>query len=100
MRVSATIKSIITAFFINSQNSMIYVCDDKDQKGIKRFKVFNRWYVRNISNDIIKKDNVIHCNSNNEDFIIYSSLLYHRNNHNKKTILEIYNTIQEILDEK
>lgn len=44
VQVSATIQTIIARFFINSQNSMIYVCDDKDKKGIKRFNVFNRWY--------------------------------------------------------
>ena len=39
-KVSSTIQAIITAFFINSQNAMIYVCDDKDKKGIKRFNTF------------------------------------------------------------
>jgi hypothetical protein len=101
IQVSVTIQSIIIAFFKNSQNSMLYVCDDKDNKSIKRFKVFNRWYSRSgIESTILKKDNVINCKSNSQNTIIYSSLLYHKENRNQKTIIEIYNTMQEILDEK
>jgi hypothetical protein len=100
MRVSATIQSIIIAFFMHSQNSMIYVCDDKDKKGIKRFNMFNRWYEKSTNIDIVKIDNIINCDSNDQNLIIYSSLLYHQDNQNKKTILEVYNTIQEILEEK
>ncbi|MDW8852649.1 DUF6169 family protein [Flavobacterium sp. MMLR14_040] len=100
-RVFATIQEIVRLFFINSQNSMIYICDDKDNKGTKRFNVFNRWYQKSDLTEIImKKDNIITCNSNNQDLTIYSSLLYHQNNKNKKTIVEVYNTIQEILNEK
>ncbi len=39
-------------------------------------------------------------NSNNKDYTIYSSLLYHQDNSNKETILEVYKTIQEVLNEK
>ncbi|WP_134141125.1 hypothetical protein [Flavobacterium sp. S87F.05.LMB.W.Kidney.N] len=53
-----------------------------------------------IESTILKKDNVINCKSNNQNTIIYSSLLYHKENRNQKTIIEIYNTMQEILDEK
>ncbi|UUF12637.1 MULTISPECIES: DUF6169 family protein [Flavobacterium] len=99
--VSATIQSIIIAFFKNSQNSMLYVCDDKDNKSIKRFNLFNRWYLRSgLHNTILKKDNLINCRSKNQHTIIYSSLLYHKENKNKETIIEIYNTLQEVLDEK
>ena len=101
VQVSATIQTIIARFFINSQNSMIYVCDDKDKKGIKRFNVFNRWYKKSgLISEIKRKDNIIKCYSGDEVLIIYSSLLYHQNNKNKETIIEVYNTIQEILNEK
>lgn len=100
-QVSATIQSIVDAFFTNSQNSMIYICDDKDKKGEKRFNAFERWYQNSHFTDyILKVDNVIVCNSNNLDYTIFSSLLYHHNNNNKETILEIYQTIQEILNDK
>ncbi|MFZ0597639.1 MAG: DUF6169 family protein [Flavobacterium sp.] len=101
IQVSATVQSIILKFFKNSQNSMIYVCDDKDNKGIKRFNVFNRWYEKSgFVNEIKKKDNIIHCFSDDQNINIYSSLLYHHHNKNKETILEVYDTIQEILNEK
>lgn len=100
-QVSATVQTIVDSFFINAQNSMIYVCDDKDNKGEKRFKAFQRWYQNSTFTDhIIKVDNVIICNSDNGDYTIYSSLLYHQDNNNKETILEIYETIQVILNEK
>ncbi|SDY40331.1 hypothetical protein SAMN05444397_101565 [Flavobacterium aquidurense] len=35
---------------------MIYVCDDKDKKGIKRFNTFNRWYKNSgLMTTIVKK---------------------------------------------
>ncbi|MWB92869.1 hypothetical protein GON26_00670 [Flavobacterium sp. GA093] len=99
--VSATIKVIISSFFENSQNSIIYVCDDKDKKSQKRFNVFNRWYQKSgLIKTITKVDNIIICQTENENFSIYSSLLYHQDNQNKDTILEVYNTIQEILNDK
>ncbi|ESU25221.1 hypothetical protein FLJC2902T_31610 [Flavobacterium limnosediminis JC2902] len=80
---------------------MIYVCDDKDNKGEKRFNVFQRWYQKsNFTDFIMKVDNVIVCNSNDTDYTLYSSLLYHQDNTNKETILELYQTIQDILNEK
>ena len=100
-QVAATIQAIVDLFFTNAQNAMIYICDDKDNKGEKRFNTFHRWYLNSsLVNYIIKMDNVIICNSNNEDYTIYSSLLYHQDNSNKETILEVYKTIQEILNEK
>ncbi|PBJ07362.1 hypothetical protein BSF42_39020 [Flavobacterium sp. ACN6] len=35
IRISVTIQSVIIAFFNNSQNSMLYVCDDKDNRSVK-----------------------------------------------------------------
>lgn len=99
--VSHTIKAIIATFFINSQNAMIYICDNKDKKAIKRFNTFNRWYKNSgLTHNIEKKDNIITYFSNDQYFIIYSSLLYHHDNQNKETILDVFNTIQEILNEK
>lgn len=63
--------------------------------------MFNRWYSKsNMTNVILKRDNIINCKSKDQITTIYSSLLYHKENKNKDTIIEIYNTMQEILDEK
>ena len=97
--VSLTIKNIVQEFFQNSENSMIYICDDSDNKGITRFNTFERWYWSSqMSEYIVKVDNIIKCNSENQIFTLYTSLLFHKNNINKKTILEVYNAIEEILN--
>ncbi len=97
--VSLTIKNIVKRFFDNSENSMIYICDDSDKKAISRFNTFERWYWSSEMTDYITKvDNIIKCNSANEDYTLYTSLLYHKNNSNRETILEVYSTIEEILN--
>lgn len=98
--VGATIKAIIGAFFVSSQNAMIYVCDDADGKAQKRFNTFERWYWSSSMTDYINKiDNIIHFGSNDVINTLYTSLLFHKDNRNKDTILEIYYTIEEILNE-
>jgi len=98
--VAATIKSIVEAFFSNSENAMIYICDDSDQKAKTRFNIFERWYWSSSMTDCITKiDNIISCYSNGEIHKLYTSLLFHIDNNNKETILEIYHTIEQILNE-
>ncbi|MEN2401137.1 DUF6169 family protein [Flavobacterium sp. MC2016-06] len=100
-QVSATVQLIVLSFFGNAQNAMIYICDDTDHKGKKRFDAFERWYrTSTFNNDIKKVNNVIVCNTDNQDWTLYTSLLYHQKNINKKTIIEVYHTLQEILNEK
>ena len=100
-QVSETIKDIVISFFKNELNSMIYVCDNEDSKGHVRFNVFERWYQSSsLLETITKIDNVISFDSNGNETVIYTSLLYHNENINKDTIVEIYNTMQEILNEK
>jgi hypothetical protein len=97
--VSLTIKNIVREFFENSENSMIYICDDSDKKATTRFNTFERWYWSSEMTEYIAKvDNIIKCNSENQDFILYTSLLFHKNNTNKKMILEVYNAIEEALN--
>jgi hypothetical protein len=98
--VAETIKNIIKVFFENSENAMIYICNDFDKKAISRFNAFERWYWNSdMTNYISKIDNVIKCNlPDNQIQIIYTSLLFHKDNTNKETIIEIYNTIEEILN--
>lgn len=98
--VSLTIKNIVKTFFENSENAMIYICNDSDKKAISRFNTFERWYWNSqMTNYISKVDNIIKCDlPDNQIQIIYTSLLFHKDNSNKETIIEIYNTIEEILN--
>jgi Family of unknown function (DUF6169) len=97
--VSATIKNIVKGFFENSENAMIFFCDDSDKKAISRFNTFERWYWSSeMTNYISKVDNIIKCSTDYLDYILYTSLLYHKNNSNIDTLLEVYQTIEDILN--
>ena len=101
MQVSATIINILAAFFESSQNCMIYICDDDDGKAEKRHNAFHRWYQNStLTDQITKVDNTILAESVAGDKAMYTSLLYHNNNANSEVIVEIYQTIQDIINEK
>lgn len=98
--VSKTIENIITIFFANVQNSLIYVCSENDEKAETRFNVFNRWYINSTLESITKVDNIINCESEGNIYTIYTSLLYHSENPNVDNILEAYHKIENILNDK
>lgn len=98
--VSKTIENVITAFFLNAQNSLIYVCSENEEKAETRFNVFNRWHKNSNLKSVAKVDNIIKCESEGDIYIIYTSLLYHKKNPNIKHILEAYQKIESILNEK
>lgn len=98
--VSKTIEDIVTAFFVNVQNSLIYVCSENDEKAETRFKVFNRWYKNSTLESVTKIDNIINCESEGDTYSIYTSLLYHNENPNIEYILKAYESMENILNDK
>ena len=98
--VSKTIENIITTFFVNVQNSLIYVCSENDEKAETRFNVFNRWYKNSTLESVTKVDNIINCESEGNIYTIYTSLLYQNENPNVESILEAYHKIENILNDK
>lgn len=99
--VSSTICAILSVFFENSRNTILYICDDDDEKAEVRFRKFNIWYTESkLTNTVIKVDNIIISENVAGSAKIYSSLLYHIENTNKETILDIYHSIEQILNEK
>ncbi|OYQ42937.1 DUF6169 family protein [Flavobacterium aurantiibacter] len=99
--VSATICALLSTFFDNERNTILYICDDGDQRAEVRFRKFNIWYAESELTDIVTKvDNVIVSENIAGSVKIYSSLLYHNENTNKETILDIYHSIEQILSEK
>jgi Family of unknown function (DUF6169) len=78
---------------------MIFFCDDSDKKAISRFNTFERWYWSSeMTNYISKVDTIIKYSTADLDYILYISLLYHKNNSNIDTLLEVYQTIEDILN--
>jgi len=96
-QVFLTIDLVISDFFKNIKNTLIYICSDDKDKDTKRFNTFNRWYENSKHKGYITKvDNVIKFEETTS--VIYTSLLYHNNNPNATHILETFNEIEEVLN--
>ena len=101
-RVSCTIEQMIKKFFNDVSNSVIYVCSSDDNKELLRFKVFERWYLKSPHRVVIEKINrVLQLSlSPNKTHLIYTSLMFHKNNPNKAKLLEIYENMEKVLNEE
>ncbi len=99
--VSKTVDHIISSFFINSENFLIYICSESEDKAELRHRVFNRWYDNSSYNaTVLKLDNIIEYNlSNNKRVKLYTSLLYHVGNPSVDKLIAIYNTIELVLNQ-
>lgn len=99
--VAKTIDNIIVSFFKNTENSLIYICSQADEKEKIRFNVFNRWYLNSAYREFVTKiDNVINFEVNGETYSLYTSLLYHNNNPNIEQVLSVYSKMEEVLNSK
>lgn len=94
-RLSITVDSIITEFFENINNALIYVCSEEGSKAKKRFNTFNRWYKNSNYNVYVNKiDNTITAEENT----VYMSVLYRRDNPNAEQILSALEDIRSALE--
>ena len=101
-KVSKTVEHIIELFFLKVENSLIYVCDDADEKAKLRHKIFDRWYKKSEHRkSIIKIDNIIQFSSENSVMNkIYTSFMFHKANSNFDKLIKIYNSIEEVINEE
>lgn len=102
LTVSKTIEHLIEQFFKKVENALIYVCSDDDEKALKRFKTFERWYKNSQhKNSITKLDNVIVVtNEKRKVQKIYTSFIFHKQNINYQKLINIYYKIEEVLNEE
>lgn len=92
-----TIETIITQFFSDKENSLLYVCDCNDGKELKRKLKFSNWYEKSsLKTSVTKIDKTI----TTEDNIHYSSLIYHTENPFKSSLEQAYYEISDNLDNK
>ncbi len=100
--VSKTIEKIIEKFFNNSQNSLIYFCSDEKNKAEKRFKIFHRWYLKSTYRNLISKiDNTVEYSINEKEIMkIFTSFLYHNDNPDKTLLINIFNKIEDYLNDE
>ncbi len=76
-RVQLTIESILTAFFKDKENVLLYICDAMDNRQYKRHSLFDRWYNASaLKSNVNKIDSEIPDNNQKQ----YVSLLYHVEN--------------------
>lgn len=76
--VRNTVDAILQHFFLDTQKSLLYVCDTLDKKEYKRMMKFNKWYF-----DSRYKDNVAKMDESVTDqdgITYYSTLLFHNQN--------------------
>jgi len=100
--VSKTIEHIVEKFFHKTENSLIYICSEANDKAKLRHEIFNRWYQNSrYKTFIVKLDNVISITINTtETQKLYTSFLFHKQNSNFKRLIEIYTQIEETLNEE
>ncbi len=75
-RVQQTVKKIVKDFFNDKTNSILYICEELDSKGLKRHSAFNRWYNSSEESAYLKKiDGSVF--SVDYDSTVYTSIIYH-----------------------
>lgn len=101
-KVSKTIENIIERFFQKTENALIYVCSEENDKARARQIIFNRWYNNSEHKEtIIKIDNIIKFKiSEFEIQRLYTSFMFHKQNANYKKLIQIYNQIEKVLNEE
>jgi hypothetical protein len=85
-RIEITIVDILTAFFENHKNSLIYVCDNLDNRQQSRYRKFERWF---------KKSKTVLIEKYDIDFSVYdiqilASLIVHTQNPDKDLLIRLF----------
>lgn len=100
-KVSKTIEHIIERFFQKTENALIYICSDEDERARIRHEIFDRWYRNSdYKNWIVKIDNIMKFNIKNEIQKLYTSFLFHKQNLNYEKLIQIYTQIENVLNEE
>ena len=82
-RVELTIVEIFRTFFLIHENSIIYICDNLDQKQAARHRKFDMWFRRHTGKELEKYDTHFIV----ESVEIYASLILHANNPYKEELV-------------
>lgn len=85
-RIEATIVEILNSFFSDNKNSLIYVCDNLDNRQYVRYRKFDIWFNRNKSELLEKYD----VDFSFQDMQIFTSLIVHVHNPEKDVIVGLF----------
>jgi hypothetical protein len=87
-RVEATVVTILKAFLINHENSIIYICEARDKRQRVQYRKFNMWFRQNLDDlpEFEKHDAVVTY----EDLEFLSSLIIHSKNSYKEELIKLF----------
>jgi hypothetical protein len=85
-RTEATVVDILSKFFNDNRNSLIYVCNNLDNREHARYRKFDIWFRRNKTLLIEKHD----VNFTMQDIHILASLILHVQNSHKDTLVKLF----------
>jgi Family of unknown function (DUF6169) len=85
-RIEVTIVEILSTFFSDNKNSLIYVCDTIDNRQQGRFRKFDIWFKRN-NNTLLEKFDV---DFTTQDMQILASLIVHHENPEKERLVTLF----------
>jgi Family of unknown function (DUF6169) len=86
LRVEATIVAIFRLFFAEHENSVVYICDNLDEKQAARHRKFGTWFNRNTNKELEKYDS--HFVVDTQE--IYASLILHNLNPFKQDLIKVF----------
>ncbi len=85
-RIEVTIVEILTTFFSDNKNSLIYVCDNLDNRQQVRYRKFDRWFKKNKTTLIEKYD----IDFTFQEIQILASLIVHAKNPEKDLLINLF----------
>ena len=85
-RIEITIIDILSAFFENHKNSLIYVCDNLDNRQQARYRKFDGWFKKSRPALIEKYDVDFYIH----DIQILASLIVHVQNPDKNLLVRLF----------
>ena len=85
-RVEATIVEIFRLFFSDHENSIVYICDNLDQKQAARHRKFDIWFRSHAGKELEKYDTHFLV----ETVEIYASLIIHSLNSFKNELVKVF----------
>jgi hypothetical protein len=85
-RIEVTIVHILSVFFEDNKNSLIYVCDNLGNRHQARFRKFHNWFKRNKTDKLEKYDVVF----NALEMQILASLIVHSENPDKNLLVSLF----------
>ncbi len=94
--VSLTIGEIIKDSILNTNRCILFVCDSSDNKELKRFKTFERWFDNSEYNQFFTKIN----NSETEKTNVFLSVIFTKNHSQKNQLKQGVSQIDMFLNDE